>query len=62
MSDETVLEEWMYEDVDPVWYQAEYALFWEDDGYTWTGLSVLVVHETAYDPDMQHEISGDENQ
>lgn len=57
-----MLEEWMYEDVDPVWYQAEYALFWEDDGYTWTGLSVLVVHETAYDPDMQHEISGDENQ
>lgn len=53
MQDEIALECWMYEEVGPEWYQAEYALFWEDEGYTWVGLSVLMVHETTYDPDME---------
>ena len=55
MDEERPLAEWMYEELDNAWYQAEYALFWEDDGYEWIGLTILMVQQTYIDPDMEGE-------
>lgn len=31
----------MSEQVDGEWNHAEYAMFWEEDGFIWVGLSIL---------------------